>query len=32
LVRDNIIKENIAILHLDVEGMEKEALGAVNTI
>ena len=33
LVRDNIIKENIEILHLDVEGMEKEALlGAVNTI
>ena len=32
LVRDNIIKENIEILHLD-EGMEKEALlGSVNTI
>ena len=33
LVNNNIIKENIGILHLDVEGMEQKALnGALNTI
>jgi len=33
LIKDNIIKHNIAIIHLDVEGMEKEALiGGKETI
>ncbi len=33
LVKDNIIKETIGIIHLDVEGMEKEALiGGIKTI
>jgi len=33
LIKDNIIKHKIAIIHLDVEGMEKEALiGGTETI
>ena len=33
LMKDNIIKHNIGIIHLDVEGMEKEALiGGIDTI
>ena len=33
LIKDNIIKHKIGIIHLDVEGMEKEALiGGIETI